>query len=256
MLKKMIKISPVSFLLAVTMSTVALATAKDDYLKQLETKANSLALKTETSQATSKNEFFGPEKAHNTELTRLIETTRSIKQNPDKLARAIYEGENRAVLCVYCHGKDGNSLRPNIPNLAAQTPEYLVTQFELFSNGKRKNITMEKLSETLSFNDKVNIALYFSGMKVKPKVKAINKTLYEQGKRVYGNQCAQCHGNQAHGNHQMPYLAGQKKAYISQTLTLLREGDISRMNSPMIPIAQKLSNNEIQSLAEYLSALH
>jgi len=33
---------------------------------------------------------------------------------------AIRAGKDRSILCSNCHGVDGNSLRPDIPNLAEQ----------------------------------------------------------------------------------------------------------------------------------------
>lgn len=230
--------------------------AEDTYLKQLEMEANSIAIESTNSKTVIDNELIDVNKQRNDEVARMIESVKAKRKTPPELERALYEGESRSVLCIYCHGKDGNSVRPDIPNLAAQTPEYMLTQFQLFSSGARKNKTMQKLAQTLSFNDKVNIALFFSGMTVKPVQRAVNKPLYQKGEAVYNNRCAQCHGSKAHGNHQMPYLAGQKNGYLVYTLNLLRDGDNSRINSPMIPIAKKLTKDDILSVAEYLSVLN
>lgn len=232
-----------------------LIASEKDYLKQSGIHVDSTLVKSAHSTKTDEMKHVVPEKGLFHEVSSLTESAKSKKLNPEKLERAIYEGEIRAVLCVYCHGKDGNSVRPYIPNLAAQTPAYLLTQFELFSRGERINNTMQELAKTLSFDDKVNIALFFSDMTIKPEKKEVNIALYREGKTIYATHCAHCHGTKAHGNHQMPYLADQKKYYLIRTLNLLRDGDKSRINSPMIPIAKNLTKDDILRLAEYLSSM-
>ena len=54
-----------------------------------------------------------------------------IKSNQVEYQIALEEGKERSMLCGYCHGKDGNSVKPDIPNLAGQNTEYLLKQFPL-----------------------------------------------------------------------------------------------------------------------------
>src|SRR5690554_7174798 len=62
----------------------------------------------------------------------------SIKKDESLLERTLEEGYERAVLCVHCHGEDGNSKRDRIPNLASQNSEYLFIQFEHFRSEERR----------------------------------------------------------------------------------------------------------------------
>jgi len=167
---------------------------------------------------------------------------------------AIKAGLERAYVCKYCHGLDGNSKRDHIPNLAQQNSKYLLRQFELFASYARKNKIMSELAKTLTTDDRVNIALYYAQQKVKLR-KAYMPELSELGKYLYDTTCASCHGNRGHGHDELPRIAGQPAKYIVKSLEKYKSGTISRPDSPMQVITQGLSGNDITALAAYLSVL-
>ncbi|MGI9279749.1 MAG: c-type cytochrome [Endozoicomonas sp.] len=69
----------------------------------------------------------------------LLELASKKMADPALYQQALRQGEDRVLLCGYCHGKDGNSVRSYIPNLASQTPDYLINQFESFARGERES---------------------------------------------------------------------------------------------------------------------
>ena len=74
----------------------------------------------------------------------------------------------------------------------------------------------------------------------------------EEG-RVKSQVCAACHG--VDGNSvipTIPSLAGQPRQFITQSLFMFREGQ--RKNEQMTPFAAKLSNADLNDLAQYYSA--
>src|SRR5690606_7585803 len=89
-----------------------------------------------------------------------------LNTEPTEREQAYAAGEQRISFCSHCHGKDGNSRRDYIPNLAGQNPLYLFNAFEKFANGQRKDFVMSKLAPRLTLEDRVNIALYYSAQKV------------------------------------------------------------------------------------------
>ncbi|MET0331373.1 MAG: c-type cytochrome [Dyella sp.] len=67
--------------------------------------------------------------------------------------------------------------------------------------------------------------------------------------------CAACHGAQGQGSVAgFPRLAGQNAGYLAQALSKFR--DKSRASVIMQPIAQGLSDDQIQQMAAYFSAQH
>lgn len=169
--------------------------------------------------------------------------------------QAYAAGQERALFCSFCHGETGNSKRPHIPNLAAQNPVYLFDSFEKFANGERSDYVMSNLAKSLTLEDRVNIAVYFSQQNVLAPEPPKNSALSEEGRVIYQRTCATCHGDHAQGRETMPRLAGQPLNYLHKALTRFRNNDSSRTGSVMIGIASKLSDTEIDAVVAYLSQL-
>lgn len=170
--------------------------------------------------------------------------------------QAYEAGRERAIFCGYCHGENGNSKRPHIPNLASQNPIYLFHAFEQFARGERIDYVMSNLAKNLTMEDRVNIAVYFSQQKVLPSITAsADPALSSQGAALFKRTCVGCHGQQAQGMETMPRLAGQPGEYIRKALTRFRNNDPARAGSVMVGIASQLSEADIEALAAYLSRL-
>ncbi len=175
-----------------------------------------------------------------------------IKADEASHQAAIIAGQDRSLLCGYCHGKDGNSVKNYIPNLAQQNPEYLLKQFQLFSSGERKNYVMQQLAEALTEQERINIALYFSSQKVA--VSAVQKSSAD-GQARYQSFCFACHGENGLGNKDLPRLAGQKKEFLVKTLNAFKHGEEYRSQSPMVKIMKAVKASEIEPLAVYISTM-
>ena len=169
--------------------------------------------------------------------------------------QAYANAEERVRFCSYCHGENGNSKREYIPNLAGQSPIYLFNAFETFASGQRIDFVMSKLAKSLSLDEQVNIAVYFSQQPVLPTAANPDPALRRQGEALFQKTCTGCHGTQAEGRETMPRLAGQPGEYIRRALTRFHDNDPRRVNSVMRPIAAQLSKQDIDALAAYLEKL-
>jgi len=74
-------------------------------------------------------------------------------------------GKTKATLCGGCHGADGISLTPDVPNLAGQKEVYLAKAIKDYKDGNRNNPIMASMAKNLSDADIVDIAAYFSSLK-------------------------------------------------------------------------------------------
>ena len=168
---------------------------------------------------------------------------------------SVVKGSLRVRLCQYCHGKDGNSVKNDIPNLAQQNPVYLLKQFEYFRNGKRNNKVMNELANNLTADERVNIALYYASKKVKQNAesKLIKVGLKHRGETIYKKTCINCHGEKAYGDKDLPRIAGQKYEFIVKTLRAYKDKKGVRPNSPMVPVSSLLSADDILSIASYVT---
>lgn len=195
--------------------------------------------------------FCGPSFAEVTETEKLLAEMVTVQENDHLLQTAMAEGKERSLLCGNCHGKDGNSVRDYIPNLASQNAAYLFNQFELFASGERKDYVMSRLAKNLSRQDRVNIALYFSNMPVvlRDQIEPSN----HKGEQIYKSLCFTCHEQDGHGNGRYPRIAGQPYKYLEKTLSGFAGEDDKRANSPMAVIVGNLDKQQLQDVAAYVA---
>jgi cytochrome c553 len=184
-----------------------------------------------------------------------MERFRYLMDDTARREQAYAAGQERMLFCGYCHGENGNSKRPHIPNLASQNPVYLFHSFEKFANGERIDFVMSKLAKNLTLEDRVNIAVYFSQQKVVPSAVTGDAAQIQRGAALFQRTCTGCHGAHAQGRETIPRLAGQPAEYLSKALNRFRTHDPSRADSVMIGIADRLSEADIEVLAAYLTQL-
>jgi cytochrome c553 len=168
-------------------------------------------------------------------------------------------------VCAACHGVDGNSLIPINPTLAGQHPEYLYKQLRDYKSAARRNPIMAGMVAGLSDADMRNLAAYFAARKPRPGV-ARDAALVTAGQKLYrgGNAstgvaaCAGCHSpNGAGVPVQFPRLQGQHQDYTLAQLKAFRAGERDNDGASMMrSIAGRMSDREMQALAEYIAGLN
>jgi cytochrome c553 len=187
----------------------------------------------------------------------------AVKGDPAKAQQLVTQ------VCAACHGADGNSAIPTNPSLAAQHPEYTFKQLTNFKaepgkTPERPSPVMTAIAAGLSRDDMANVALYFNTQEAKPRA-ARNPELVKLGQSIYRGgilgkgvaACASCHGPSGAGiPAQFPRVSGQHAQYTTDQLKAFRAG--ARANDPnrmMRAVALKLSDREIDAVAQYIQGL-
>ncbi len=183
----------------------------------------------------------------------LMQRYRQLMNDEDLREQARKKGRERAVLCQYCHGEDGNGGPGDTPILAGQNPVYLVHQMDRFATGERKRFVMEKLARNFSDEDKINLALYYASVEMKPA--AFDPVLAQQGKPLFQDHCTLCHGHDGRGTKGYARIAGQKPEYVKKTLLGFRQDDEHRFSPEMQAIAKALTETEIEQVAHFVASL-
>jgi cytochrome c553 len=172
-------------------------------------------------------------------------------------------------VCAACHAADGNSPAAANPKLAGQFHDYLHKQLVNFKpqagkKAARDNAVMAAMVANLSAADMQDVAAYYASQKLRPAV-ATDKELAALGQKIYrgGNAatgvaaCAGCHGPSGAGiPAQYPRISGQFAEYVEAQLKAFRAG--TRANDPngmMRGVAVRMSDREIQAVAEYVAGL-
>lgn len=183
------------------------------------------------------------------------------------LARAAGDaakGEATAQVCAACHGPGGNSMIAINPRLAGQHEGYIVAQLRAFKSGARKNPLMSPMAANLSDDDMRNLGAYYAaqvpaaGAAKDAESVVVGRKLFRGGDASNSiAACAGCHSPNGAGiPAQYPRLAGQHVDYTVAQLKAFRSGERNNdLNGMMRAVAARLSNAEIDSLAQYIAGL-
>jgi cytochrome c553 len=104
------------------------------------------------------------------------------------------------------------------------------------------------------------LAVYFSRLPSRPAGDG-DRELVAEGRAIYQRgmpdsnivACVACHGPNAEGVGEIPRLGGLAYTYLKRRLQQWGEGYHGALELPMPHIASKLSRNQIEELASYLS---
>lgn len=168
------------------------------------------------------------------------------------------------TVCAACHMQDGNSSITANPKLAGQFDSYLIKQLNNYKSGLRKNAVMSGIAANLSDNEILELSKYFSKQEYKlSKAKengkgSLGEKIYRAGivsKKVPA--CAGCHGPAGHGVPSMyPRLNGQHADYlINQLVQFSKHERANDEASMMRMISEKLSENEMKAVSDYIQGL-
>ncbi|HKE42609.1 MAG TPA: c-type cytochrome [Casimicrobiaceae bacterium] len=174
-------------------------------------------------------------------------------------------------VCAACHGGDGNSTAPANPNLAGQQVEYITLQLQNFKSGVRSSAVMAGMVATLTPEDMRALGAYFAQQKPKPSA-AKDRDLIQAGQKVYrgGNAasglpaCSACHAPTGVGiPSRYPRLSGQWPDYAYAQLKAFKAGERGNDKEGkdvngrvMAQVASRMSDSEMQAVAQYISGLH
>lgn len=177
----------------------------------------------------------------------------------------IEAGKLKSAACAACHGDDGNSPSNLYPKLAGQHATYLEKQLQQFKNGERANAIMMGMSAALSAQDMQDLAAYYASNTatpetVSPEIASLGQKLYMGGdvdRKIAA--CTACHGPRGNGLElaKFPKISSQHPAYIKAQLENFRSKERANdLNGMMSDVASKLSDADIELLANYIAALH
>jgi cytochrome c553 len=168
-------------------------------------------------------------------------------------------------VCAGCHGRDGNSVDPDVPSLAGQGAPYLERQLIAFKTQRRTGV-MSGIAVGLSDEDMHVAADWFA-----QQVAQLNpdpwpdSAALRQGAAIYRHgidtknvpACASCYAMNGSGlPPEFSRLAGQHTNYLEVQLRAFRsDSRLSNPNAMMRDISARLSDQEIDAVAQYIADL-
>ncbi|MGM0543062.1 MAG: c-type cytochrome [Pseudomonadota bacterium] len=176
-------------------------------------------------------------------------------------------GESLATPCAACHGQAGISPTPTFPHLAGQQMSYLAKQIMDIRDGRREVPQMAGQVDDYSDQDAWDVAAFYAEQDAHlgqadddAELLARGEALYRAGDQQKGiPACSACHTptGAGIGSAAYPALSGLQPDYTVSTLQDFAAGD--RDNDPngvMRDIAAKMSDDDMQAVANYLLGLN
>jgi cytochrome c553 len=183
-------------------------------------------------------------------------------------------GATKSATCTACHGLNGNSVNPEWPVLAGQNAAYLREQIAGFRDGKRLNVLMQPMVQTLTDQDIADLSVYFSqqtptGGEADPSYWKAGEKLFRGGDARRGiPACMACHGPVGRGipTAGYPALQAQHSVYTVKQLTdyasdarYTKDSAGKQQSGPnahmMTIIAGRLTPEDRRDLASYIQGI-
>lgn len=161
-----------------------------------------------------------------------------------------------SLICVTCHGIEGNSFKPNYPKLAGQANSYLFRQLLDFKEGRRRDPNMSMVAAGLSQEDMHIVADFFAS-RARPE----KTSLPESEKIVIPNdkvsamvtKCQVCHESGNMAPDRIPYIKGQQYHYLVKQLRDFSSGRRTDSGRVMAKIAATMADGDIDEVAQNIA---
>jgi cytochrome c553 len=161
--------------------------------------------------------------------------------------------------CFLCHGANGESTSEVFPRLAGQNAQYIAKQLAAYKSGQRKSTAMADMVAKLTPDEMLALGRYYEKMTPPkeaakdPQLAGMGQYIYHQGNKFSGvPACASCHGANGEGQANLPRLASQIPGYTLTQLKQFNKRDRTNDNAVMHMVAEKMTELEMASVAEYL----
>jgi cytochrome c553 len=162
--------------------------------------------------------------------------------------------QDKIAQCAACHGDDGQSKDPKIPNIGGQPKLFVMYQLFFYREGRRKNPEMNLIAKELSDAELAAIADHVAKLPPPPVGGLVDEARYKRGAELAKQrQCASCHNADYSGREQMPRLAGQHEPYTVRALMDYRTGTRVGTQAAMAETVRGLDDAAFADLAHYLA---
>jgi cytochrome c553 len=180
---------------------------------------------------------------------------KQVQSNPGQLESMYRVGRKVAAFCSNCHGDGGNSVKPDVPNLAGQNPYYLLAQLREFSTTQRKSNEFKKrLVNVMSADEKIGMVVFYAAQAVTFRP-ASDAASAKRGGELYAKRCADCHEHDGRGTSEFSRVAGQQTVYLTQSLKGYRDGTGPRLDREMVKEVKPLNDADIAALVAFISSM-
>lgn len=186
------------------------------------------------------------------------EKTKAMHLTPD-----LENGIEVYEVCSACHLTEGWGIKNGtFPQLAGQHREVLIKQLADIRALNRDNPTMYPFALPESIGDEQAIAdvtAYIATLPMNPDNGkgewAEGTPEFEQGKKLYKDNCTKCHGEHGEGKAEkfFPRIEGQHYAYMLRQFEWIRDGKRRNANPDMVKQIKNFTDKEMKMVINWVS---
>jgi len=159
-----------------------------------------------------------------------------------------------ADTCAGCHGTDGSSLGPAIPNIAGLSTEYFNTVMKEYADDERYSTIMGRIARGYTKEEIALMADFYAGKKYMSTNQKLDAAKVAAGGELYQKNCGKCHDeNGALASDDSGILASQWLPYLQYSMEDF-QADKRSMPKKMKKKVEKLSAAEIEALLQFFAS--
>ena len=163
--------------------------------------------------------------------------------------------------CAICHTPEGwGSPNGRFPQIAGQHQSVILKQLADIQKGNRDNPTMIPFTDPLFFlgpQALADLSAYIEQMPMVPNNSVGSGLRLEEGKKLYNEECKECHGENGEGVAKdfYPRIHGQHFQYVLRQMEWVKTGKRRNADEEMVKQFKKFSQDDLEVIADYVSRL-
>lgn len=159
-----------------------------------------------------------------------------------------------AKLCEECHGANGVSVKPGVPHLNGQIPDYIAQSLQDLKAGKRISTAAAHAADELTPEAIGSLATYYGAQKAERPTRMVDAAKVAEAAAVYGRRCRKCHLDDGRdSDHDAPLMAGQSLEYLQAQTAAFVTGK-RKFPFLMDEAYQGLSSDDLERLSHYFAS--
>jgi cytochrome c553 len=185
------------------------------------------------------------------------------KDEAMKLKPDLENGMEVYEVCSACHYPEGWGTKDGtFPQLAGQSKEVLIKQLADIRERNRDNPTMYPFALPESIGDAqalADVVSYIAKLPMNPANGRgkweVGSAEFKQGKKLYDDNCVECHGDTGEGKKEKfyPRIQGQHYNYMLRQFEWIRDGKRRNANPDMVKQIKGFSNKDMEMVINYVS---